>query len=147
MGSLFLLLWWITLKPKKELNNFQFLLRKMTRQGLKLGRFMTKQVANTLSHVQWRIVIFTPEYLPLFSVGNSRNIGLYQPCATSLFEDFWWKPTLVTNFKHWMCHSSDFNVSLSPSPSISLEVLSLTFLTLPEQVNYCTMLRYDHSST
>ena len=50
LGSLFLLP--ITLKPKKELNTFEFFLHKMTGQSLKLGKFMTDQVANTFGHVR-----------------------------------------------------------------------------------------------
>ena len=40
------------MKVKKELNIFQFLVHKMTRQSLDLGKFMTNQVVNTFSHVQ-----------------------------------------------------------------------------------------------
>ena len=58
LGSLFLLP--ITLKPKKELNTFEFFLHKMTGQSLKLGKFMTDQVANTFGHVRWPGVISTP---------------------------------------------------------------------------------------
>ena len=57
-----LLLVQITLKPKKELNKFQFFLHKMTRQSLKLGKLMTDQVANTIGHVQW-LNILTPAIL------------------------------------------------------------------------------------
>ena len=60
LDSLFLLCWWITLKLKKELNNFQLFVHKMTRQSLKLGRFMTNQVANMFGHVQWLSVTSTP---------------------------------------------------------------------------------------
>ena len=49
LGLLFLLP--ITLKPEKELNNFEFFLHKMTGQSLKLGKLMTNQVANTFGHV------------------------------------------------------------------------------------------------
>ena len=41
------------MKPKKELDNFQFLVHRMTGQSLKLGKYMTDQVANTLGHVRW----------------------------------------------------------------------------------------------
>ena len=44
----------------KELNNFKFFLHKMTGQRLKLGKFMTDQVANTFGHVWWPSVISTP---------------------------------------------------------------------------------------
>ena len=57
MGSLFLLRW-CTLKPKKEQNNFHFFPHKMTRQSLKLGKFMTDQVANTFGYlwlIKWQI--------------------------------------------------------------------------------------------
>ena len=48
------------MKPKKELNNFQFFLHKMTRQSLKSGKFMTYQVTNMFGHVQWPSAILTP---------------------------------------------------------------------------------------
>ena len=57
--SLFLLLWKITLKPKKELN-FWFFVPKMTRQSFKLEKFMTDQVAYTFAYVRWLNVISTP---------------------------------------------------------------------------------------
>ena len=34
----------------------------MTGQSLKLGKFMTDQVVNTLGHVGWLNVIFAPEH-------------------------------------------------------------------------------------
>ena len=55
LGLLFLLP--ITLKPEKELNNFEFFLHKMTGQSLKLGKFMTNQVANTFGHVDDRMLL------------------------------------------------------------------------------------------
>ena len=48
------------MKPKKELNNFQFSLHKMTGQSLKLGKFMTDQAVNTFGHARWPSVISTP---------------------------------------------------------------------------------------
>ena len=41
----------MTIKPKKELDNFHFFVHKMTKQSLNLGKYMTDQVANTLGHV------------------------------------------------------------------------------------------------
>ena len=41
-----------TLKPKKERNNFQFFVHIMTRQSLKLGKFMTNQMENMFGHVR-----------------------------------------------------------------------------------------------
>ena len=39
----FLFLLYCTLKPKKKLNNFEIFVHKMTRQSLKLGKFMTEK--------------------------------------------------------------------------------------------------------
>ena len=53
LSSQFLL--YYTLKPKKELNSFEFFFHKMARQSLKLGKFVTKiydQVENRFGHVQ-----------------------------------------------------------------------------------------------
>ena len=48
------------MKPKKELKNLQFFLHKMTRQSMKLGKFMTNQVANMFGHVWWLNALFQP---------------------------------------------------------------------------------------
>ena len=58
MGLLFLLR--CALEPKNELNNFQFFDLKMTRQSLKLEKFMPDQVEITFDHVRWPKVISTP---------------------------------------------------------------------------------------
>ena len=51
LGSSVLLCWYITLKHKKKLDNFQFFVLKMTRQSLILGKLMADQVLNTFGHV------------------------------------------------------------------------------------------------
>ena len=61
LGFLFLLHGKIILKPKKKLNNVEILLHKMTRQSLKLAKFMTNQVVNAFGHVQQLSIISTPE--------------------------------------------------------------------------------------
>ena len=53
-------------KPEKELNNFRVFVHKMTKQRLKLGDFLTDQVANTLGYVRWLSIILTPEYVILW---------------------------------------------------------------------------------
>ena len=56
----------------------------MTR--LKIGKFMTDQVANVLDHVQWLNVILTPEHLPpFFSVGDSLNVA-HQPAPWFVYK-------------------------------------------------------------
>ena len=57
-----------TLKPKKELNDFQFFVHIITGQSLRLGKFMTDQVANMFGHVRWPSVISTPVSITPFSV-------------------------------------------------------------------------------
>ena len=64
LGSLFLLLWQITIKPKIELNNFHIFVHKMIKQSLKLRKFLTDQVVNMLGHVWWLSIISTPDIYP-----------------------------------------------------------------------------------
>ena len=88
MGLLFLLR--CTLEPKNELNNFQFFNLKMTRQNLKLGKFMPNQVEITFDHVRWPRVISTPGGCTLLNrqwnlVSNTRNVFLEK------FTKTWWR--------------------------------------------------------
>ena len=88
LGLLFLLR--CTLEPKNELNNFQFFDRKMTRQNLKLGKFMPNQVEITFDHVWWPRVVSTPGRCTVWTrqwnlVRNTRNVFLEK------FTKTWWR--------------------------------------------------------
>ena len=88
MGLLFLLR--CALEPKNELNNFQFFDLKMTRQSLKLEKFMPDQVEITFDHVRWPKVISTPGGCTLWTrqwnlVSNTRNVFLEK------FTKTWWR--------------------------------------------------------
>ena len=58
LGSLFLLLWKITIQSNKKLSNFHFFVHKMTEQSLKLGKCVTNQVVNILDYAWWLSIIY-----------------------------------------------------------------------------------------
>ena len=57
----------------------------MTWQSLKLEKFMTNQVANKFSHVQWPSIISTPEW-PLFCSPGEKKSYLKQPLQNVILQ-------------------------------------------------------------
>ena len=80
LGSLFLLFWNISLKSKKELNDSQFYVHKLTGQSLKSGKLMTDEVGNTFGHVRRPSVVSTPDFYLKFVYFHSTlsaNKGIF----------------------------------------------------------------------